>query len=221
MVHGPFTLPGILRHLPSGEKRPLLGGGLQGFLLIFCIIIITAPTLARADAAGVETIVVAIHLREETMELGDQFPRKVDKKGRYILMPGLEAYYDFDWKDGKWGIDQIRVVHGQYKDSMDKRSGYFGVVARWQNPINDNWDWGFYFGPSLLYRETWNSIPEYEDDRFYRESDSFLKGYQYKWFVAGKFELLYHYDDDLELVGSLMPGLPFVLVTYVGARWSF
>ena len=185
------------------------------------VLLLADPAAVQADAIGVETIVIAMHLHEETLELGERYPRRLDRRGRFILMPGLEAYYDLALEDGPLGIDHLRTTFGQYRDSMDKRSGYLAMMARWENTLTDNWDWGIYLGPMLLFRESWRDIEGYNDDRFYSESEKFMPGYQYVWYPGGKLELLYHWNSDTQAVLSLVPGLPFVLVHYAGMRWSF
>ncbi|MDH5752906.1 MAG: hypothetical protein OEZ59_10890 [Deltaproteobacteria bacterium] len=188
---------------------------------LLAALLAAAPGSARADALGLETPVITIHLRRETYELGRQYPRRLDREGRVILMPGLEAYYDQRLETPRLGAGHLRYVAGWYRDSMNKPSGYLTAGGHW------SWDWGertrlgFYFGPSLIFRHSWKNIENYDDDRFYKQSRKFMPGYQYKLYVGGKVELRRVFSAAWEGVYSIVPGIPYVMVHYLGVRRQF
>ncbi|MDH4246787.1 MAG: hypothetical protein OEW39_03120 [Deltaproteobacteria bacterium] len=205
------------------RKRPCAAPGIRGGLLAAALLAaVCAPAeTVRADSAGVETVVLATHLISETMALGQDFPRKLDDRGRFVLMPGLEVYYD-ETLDSPWkGAEEVRIALGYYRDSMDRPSGYLCIGPLWSWVLNPDLRFGFMVGPSFIYRQSWNRVPGYADDSFYKENSRFMPGYQYKFFVGGKLELRRTFRPGLEGVWSAIPGIPYVIVQNVGLRWSW
>ncbi len=104
---------------------------------------------------------------------------------------------------------------------MNQFSGYLGFMPRWFIFNIKKVSMNFGVGPTLIFRESWNTIPRYRDDGYYHESDDFLPGYQYKFILGGDVNFHYEIDKQLELVWSVIPGFPYVVTHAFGMRWSF
>ena len=176
---------------------------------------------ASADGVGVHFLTLSIHMASETIGLGEEYPRKVDDSGRHVWTPGVEVFYDSVWEDAPLGIDELRWAGGWFRDSMDQPAGYLALVPRWVTPLGPKWRFGFHLGAMIYFRRSWDQFPGYDNDGFYEEGSSGpLDGYQYQWLPSGKLEFLYPLGEKVEGVFALFPGIPYILVHYVGVRWE-
>ena len=169
------------------------------------------PTTAQADALGAEVLLLTAHVSDETIQLGEQYRRKLSSNGRYVLTPGVEIYYEKPITPGFWRVDSVRYTLAGYSDSIDHKSGYLGITPRWEHPLRERLTLSIGLGPVLIFRETWNTVPGSRDDGYCQESDRFLKGYQYKLIVGAELDLQYQLTPRMQGVWSIIPGIPYVI----------
>ena len=74
----------------------------------------------------------------------------------------------------------IRWTFGHYLDSAEFKSGYLHFGPRFSYTIDEQFQTMFGLGPISIFK-SWNRLEGYEDDGFFQESSSFMKGYQYKF----------------------------------------
>lgn len=175
------------------------------------------PSSVYADAIGAKVLLLTTHVSDETIQLGDRYRRKLSPDGRFIITPGVEIYYDRDISEGFLYSRRVRFAAAGYRDSIDHFAGYFALLPRWGIVEQGLFRLDIGIGPTLIFRETWNTVPEYRDDGYFRE----LHGYQYKWIVGGDLEVQYQIYERLQAVWSIIPGIPYVITQSFGIRWSF
>lgn len=186
-----------------------------------CAGLLTAFSSARADAVGAEVLLLTAHVASETIDLGRQYQRRLSSDGRFVITPGLEVYFDRDLGDAPLGLDVLRLSLAGYLDSVDHLAGYAAILPRWEFTLKKKLRLSFGVGPTLIFREDWNSVPGYRDDGFYNTSDRFLPGYQYKLIIGGDLDVQYQLTPRLQGVWSIVPGIPYVITQSLGLRWGF
>lgn len=174
-----------------------------------------------ADDMGVKVLLLTIHVSDNTIQNGEVYKRKLTSDGRIIITPGLEVYYERDIGSDFLQIDGLRLTVGGYFDSIDHKSGYVAIMPRWEVPLGKRSEINFGLGPALIFRETWNTVPWYQDDGKFSESDKFLPGYQYKFIPGGDVGLHYEISPRLDGVWSIVPGIPYVIAQSLGIKGSF
>lgn len=187
------------------------------FLQITFIICSLMPLPVLADAVGVEVLLLTAHVSNETIQLGEQYRRKLSKDGRFIITPGVEIYYDKDLARNFLHAQRVRLVTAGYRDSIDHLAGYLALLPRWNLLERGLLRLDIGIGPTLIFRETWNTLPGYRDDGYFHES----RGYQYKWIIGGDLDLQYKISEGMQVVWSIVPGIPYVISQSFGVRWSF
>lgn len=180
------------------------------------------PSYTNADAMGAEVITLTSHVSNYTIQLGEDYHRKLSADGRHLITPGMEFYYDWNipYRSQFLYINSLRVVAAGYNDSMNHFSGYLAYTPRWIFLKRDNFHINFGLGPTLIFRKSWNSIEGYRDDGYYQESDKFLPGYQYKFIIGGDINLHFELNSKIDLVWSIIPGLPYVITQSFGMYWK-
>lgn len=197
----------------AGYRRPARAAGVALLLALALLF----PARAWADAWGVEAVLLAIHLRKETYRLGEQYPRKLDDKGRTVLVPGIEVNHDTELAGRPLGARYLRVGGAYYRDSMDYPAGFVGAAPRWELYRGESLTVAMDFGFGLFFRRSWRDVPGYGKDDFYEEAH----GYEYKWTVMGEVDLLYDLGPDRQAVWSIVPAVPYVVLHAVGLRWAY
>lgn len=182
--------------------------------LIVCSLM---PSPVHADAVGAEVLLFTTHVSNDTIHLGELYRRKLSEDGRFIITPGVEIYYDRDLARSILRAQRVRLVAAVYRDSIDHLAGYLAVLPRWNLLERDLFRLDFGVGPTLIFRETWNTVPQYRDDGYFQESH----GYQYKWIMGGDLDLQYRISEGVQVVWSIVPGIPYVISQSFGVRWSF
>jgi hypothetical protein len=175
----------------------------------------------RADALGVELLLLTTHVSSRRDALVDHYQRRLDSKGRNVVTPGVEVYYDNALDEPFWKAREIRFTVGAGRDSVDHRFGYLAVLARWHLGESGPWQITLDAGPGLLYRKSWRDVPDYDPDNPLRESEHFLPGYEYLFLVMGEMDLLYRFSPTVQGVWSIFPGIPYVITQALGLRWCF
>ena len=176
---------------------------------------------ALADAVGAELIILTTHVQNERDAPVERYKRKLDRKGRFVLTPGIEVYYDKELSEPLWKARYIRTSAGLLQDSVAHQFGYFAVMGRWILHEGDPLQISLHAGPGFIFRETWRDVPGYRADNVLQESERFLPGYEYKFLILGEVDLLYRITPNLQGVWSIFPGFPFVVIQNLGLRWSF
>ena len=171
-----------------------------------------------ADFLGIEFIHYTRHFSKKSVELGKDYPRKLDHDGLNVLTPGIEIYVDQEVKFMNDFFKHIRWTFGHYLDSMNSKSGYLHFGPRFSYTIDEQFQTMFGLGPTFYFRESWNRFEGYEDDGFFQESSSFMKRYQYKFLASGDIDFHYIYSEELQIVWSVIPGLPDVINHATGIR---
>lgn len=188
------------------------------YLLITFLVF--SPLKVNADAIGTELLLLTMHLGNETIQLGDIYQRRLSSDGRYVITPGIELNYDNALRSAPLGLDNARFAVAWYKDSVDHHSGYVAYLLRWDINAFAKTNISIGLGPTLIFRESWNKLPHYNDDGYYSESNNFLKGYQHKWIIGGDVDFQWQIGDQLQAVFSIVPGIPFVITCSMGIRWN-
>ncbi|RIJ37376.1 hypothetical protein [Pontibacter oryzae] len=143
------------------------------------------------------------------------FPNRLDDNGIFVLnLGGIVGYERFVWRDRL----SIRVEQGLYADCAAEFAGFTHLGWRgviWQSgrhSVNGG------FGPTLVYRQDWNKMQDYEDDGYFSRSG----GWQYKFYwYGGEFEYNYMLKQNTELSVNMVPGLPELISVGVGIRKHF
>jgi len=187
-------------------------------LFFICLLILPVKPVF-SDAIGLEILTLTSHVSRYTIQLGKQYHRKLSSDGRHVLTPGIEAYYDKQSDNAFASVNSLRFVIAGYFDSMNHFSGYFAFTPRWAFFKQKNLNLNVGLGPTLIFRESWNSIPEYRDDGYYHESKVFSSTYQYKLILGGDINIHYRLNGKTEFVWSIIPGLPYVVTHAFGLRW--
>ena len=172
----------------------------------------------KADFFGIEILHYTRHFSKKSIELGKKYPRKIDDNGINIITPGVEFYLDKSTNLFKDNIYFIRFTTAYYKDSMNLNAGYLHFGPRISKRYSKKIQLMFGIGPTFYFRETWNRFPEYYEDGFFAENDYYLKGYQYKYLLAGDIDIHYFWSEHVQLVWSIIPGLPDIITNASGIR---
>ena len=188
--------------------------------LFFIYLLILPIKPVFSDAIGFEIITLTSHVSHYTIQLGKQYHRKLLSDGRHVLTPGIEVYYDKQSDTNLASINSLRFVVAGYYDSMNHFSGYFALTPRWILFKQKKMSLNLGLGPSLIFRESWNSIPDYQDDGYYHESKVFSSNYQYKLILGGDINIHYRLNRETEFVWSIIPGLPYIVTHAFGLRWT-
>ena len=186
---------------------------------ILCIFLFLSLCLNNTygSGVGIELLGLNMHLIDSAVEWGKRSPHKLDDGGRFLYLPGLEVYYEWDAREGKiFNADGYRFTIASYLDTMDRHSGYIHLGLRYTFPFDSGRQLSIGFGPSLFFRETWSVFPDYEKHQLLVESDSFLPGYEHMWLVFGDVDYQYRISKDLKLVVSMLPAIPYSILFSIG-----
>lgn len=202
------------------EVLALIQGKMMKWAIVLWFICLR-PMIAFGDAIGVEMLLLSTHLSDETIGLGEKYPRKLDKYGRLVITPGVEVNYDKNVSGWSYQIRAIRGSVAGYYDSMDRKAGYVHIGPRWEFPLMNIGFINLGFGPTLIFRESWNEISDYKDDGYFTDSSDFLAGFQHKFIPAGDIDLQYQLTPHWQVVWSVVPGIPFVISQSLGVRYVY
>ena len=203
-----------------GRGKGVPAGVLLG-LVLWTAGALLAARPAWGDAFGLELTLLTSHVLSQRDAPVETYTRRLDRDGRHVFTPGLEAYYDRDLVRPLWGARQWRIAGGLVSDSAEHRFVYLALMGRWVLWARGRAVWSLQLGPGLLARESWRDIPGYDPDNLLNESADFMPGYEWAVLPLGDLDLLLRLAPGLELVWSVFPGLPFVITQGLGLRWSF
>ncbi|MGL1888904.1 MAG: hypothetical protein OCD76_20495 [Reichenbachiella sp.] len=190
------------------------------FLSIFCLGVASAnPDTEHIQSpwhASLQFVGISYH--PGGGNYADDYPLKIDDDAYWLLNIGGALNVDYDIVDS---IAFIRGAAAFYKDCAFFYAGYFhlgirGVIVRFgKHSINGG------MGATLIYRENWNQIPEYENDSFYE--NAIMNGrWEYQFiFYGGEFDYIYQYSKNIGIQYSIVPGFPMVITSKLGVRYSF
>lgn len=187
------------------------------FLVLF-ILCSQCPVLAQGNAALKNAVTVKFfglsgHLKQAKNP--SLFPNRLDDKGIFVLnLGGIVGYERFVWRDRI----SIRLEQGLYADCAAELAGFThlgwrGVILKkGRHSVNGG------FGPTLVYRQDWNKMQDYEDDGYFKRSGNWQ--YKFYWY-GGEFEYNYMLKHGTELSINMVPGLPELISVGVGVRKHF
>jgi len=177
---------------------------------------------AHADGFGIEILGLNMHIIDSAVQWGSRSPRKLDDSGRFVYLPGWELYWEHETKDKIFlNADGYRFTIAQYRDTMDQLSGYIHAGLRWKFHIDSKRLWSVGLGPSLFFRESWRVFSDYNPHQLLLESDTFLPGYEYMWIIWGDIDFQYKISNDLKLVVSILPAIPYSILFSMGVFWGY
>ncbi len=93
---------------------------IRNWQTIFFLLLFGVPLKASADAIGLELITLTSHVSDYTIQLGEDYQRKLSADGRHLITPGVEIYYDKQivYRPNYLYVDSLRAVAAGYYDSM-------------------------------------------------------------------------------------------------------
>jgi len=191
------------------------------FLIILEIISVSKIV---ANDIGTSLTLLSIHTESGNLALREQYPRKIDQKGKYVVTPGAEVYYQRRFISKPLKTDYFRTALGAGYDCADLKSGYLHFGGRWVFNLNERFKLDLGLGPTLYFRESWEKRFQNlvsDEEGFWIESDDFLSGYQHKWLVGGNIELLYKITPNMNVFWGVVPAFVIVFVNSFGVRYSF
>lgn len=187
------------------------------FLVLF-ILCSQFPVVAQGNAALKNAVTVKFfglsgHLKQAKNP--SLFPNRLDDKGIFVLnLGGIVGYERFVWRDRI----SIRLEQGLYADCAAELAGFThlgwrGVILKkGRHSVNGG------FGPTLVYRQDWNKMQDYEDDGYFKRNGNWQ--YKFYWY-GGEFEYNYMLKQGTELSINMVPGLPELISVGVGVRKHF
>ena len=202
--------------------RNILKIEITTFLLIFLEIVGVSKIVA--NDIGTSLTLLSIHTKSGNLALREKYPRRIDQKGKYVVTPGAEVYYQRSFKSNPLKTDYIRAALGAGYDCADLKSGYFHFGGRWVFSLNESFELDLGLGPTLYFRESWSKRFQNlvsDEEGFWIESDDFLAGYQHKWLIGGNVELLYKITPKMNVFWGVVPAFVIVFVNSFGVRYSF
>jgi hypothetical protein len=145
------------------------------------------------------------------------YPLRLDEQAYWVFELGASAGVDYTIFDDKMFA---RYTMALYKDCAFVPAGYIHLGLRGVIFKNERHEINGGVGPTLLFREDWHQFPEYAGDEFY--SRRVYKGWQYRFiFYGGEFDYLYRINDNWEIHYSLIPGVPIIITSKFGLRYTF
>lgn len=177
-----------------------------------------------ADGVGGNLTVLSMHTNPANLALREQYPRRLDPEGNFVITPGFEGYYDRELSSRPWGMVDMRFAYGEGYDCADLHAGYVHWGGRWIFPWTGNVQFNIGIGPTLIFRESWTKrFPGLVDDEegIWTESEDFLVGYQHLWLIGGNLELQYKINPEWMAVYSVIPAVIIVVIHSFGVRYAF
>ena len=177
-----------------------------------------------ADSIGASLILLSVHTNPGILALREQYPRRINSNGQYVLTPGFEGFYEQQLAQGTLNIDAMRFAAAAGYDCADMKFGYLHWGARWVFPWTERLLLEAGLGPSLIFRESWTKrFAELVDDEegFWAESDQFMPGYQHKWVIGGNLELQYQWASNWQVYWALVPAVNILVINSIGVKYSF
>jgi hypothetical protein len=177
-----------------------------------------------ADSIGASFILLSVHPNPGILALREQYPRKIDAKGKYVFTPGVEGYYQQQFASSPLKMDSMRFAIGAGYDCADMKFGYMHWGGRWVFPWTGQLLLDVGLGPSLIFRESWKKrFAELvaDEEGFWVESDKFIPGYQYKWLIGGNLELQYEFATNWHAYWAVVPAINILVINSMGVKYSF
>ena len=188
------------------------------YLLLFFALSGAAPSLA--DQFGAELIILNSHVQSQRDAPVEYYEHKLDAEGQHIFTPGVELYYDRDLDTPFLQSSKLRYVGGLLNDSADHLFGYIGIMGHYPLYKGGTSSVELHIGPGFIFRESWRDIPNYNPDNPFQESDHFMRGYEYRLLPIGEIDVVFQLSDKKEIVWSIVPGVPYIIMQSVGIRWA-
>ena len=113
--------------------------------------LLTGKLKAQSNNVGIQLFLPAVHLSEGAYLYGKEYSYKLDKKGKYVALPGVKTYTDIKLQNTLLSSKELRIGAAYYKDCMNQSSGVIHLGLRWEFPATDNFHFGTGLGPTLFF----------------------------------------------------------------------
>ena len=142
------------------------------------------------------------------------YPLKLDKKAYLVLDVGAAANMDYRLNRRFF----FRFTTSFYKDCAFVSAGCLHAGPRIQFSFGKN-RMNVGMGPIFSFRRDWHMFGQYETDDFY--GDRVYHGWQYRLFwTALELEYLRRISDTMEFQWSIIPGVPLIITSMFGIRFT-
>ena len=75
-----------------------------------------------AEAIGASMTILSIHTKPGRLALREQYPRRIDAEGNFVITPGVAGYYQLHLPSRPLKTDAIRFLLGVGYDCADLKS---------------------------------------------------------------------------------------------------
>ncbi|MDX5435778.1 MAG: hypothetical protein LPK03_01190 [Pontibacter sp.] len=188
----------------------------KGKLWLFILLLLPQQLLGQGftrNAFSLKFFGLSLHLKESPYP--EIFPNRLDEKGYLTFNYGAIAGYDRFIVQDKLSV---KVQQGLYADCAGKLAGFSHLGFRALIFRKNNHSLNGGVGPTLVYRQDWNSIDGYQDDGYFNRNGTWQ--YKFYWY-AGELEYNYSIKPNTDLSVSLVPGLPELISVGAGFRRRF
>lgn len=170
------------------------------------------PALKAQDNLGFNFLFMTWHPGGDDMAFLQ--PNKLDKKATLVLNWGGVVHYErFIFRKRL----SIKLAQGAYSDCAQLFAGHTHLAFR-LNLLNSNrHDLRVGFGPTLVYRKSWDRLPGYVQQNRYLKTKGNWQ-YAFVWY-GGEVEYDYRIAKNWDLNFHVIPGLPDFFTFGLGFRY--
>ncbi|MCE7042422.1 hypothetical protein [Dyadobacter sp. CY312] len=180
---------------------------------LFLLTFLAPVTLVRGqDNIGLRFVFGTLHPQGEKMAF--LMPNKLDKNAVAVLNWGfIGSYQRYIYKKRF----SLKVAQGAYSDCARLFAGHthLGFRVNFLNGKKHALEFGF--GPTFVYRESWNRFEGYvQDTKLLKNTKNWQ--WNFVWY-GGELEYDYSVSKNLDLNINCIPGYPKFFTFAVGARY--
>lgn len=154
---------------------------------------------------------ISIHIDENRN--GHLYRAAIGKNNRVAFHTGLAL--TFEYKFNNWF--SVKADQVGFRDCNGRFAGMSMFNLRYTRDLGRAGDASIGFGPFFYYRESWTSLPGYEDDGYFRESANKKWQTKFVWY-GGEIEYNYPINEEVDWSTNILPGLPVVIAVASGLR---
>lgn len=158
---------------------------------------------------------LSVHLFDVSAD-APHYPLKLDENAVAVLSSGLAL--SLDWPTGFAYAPFVRLGLGAYADCAQQPAGYVGLMGMLPEA---SWRYFTFLGGvglGLAARRNWKTHVDSEHVSATFNDWGAVEG---TWGVYGELDFLFHNEArSREIVLSVVPGVPHILVFSVGMRWA-
>lgn len=177
-----------------------------------------APFQSHADddrpRLSVRAFGLSVHLFDVSAD-APYFPLKLDRAGIAVVNPGLA--FSLDLPTGLSFVPYARLGFAGYADCAFQPAGYLALMPVFREVTSRHFSFGGGFGLGLAVRRNWR---RYVSPELLSETFRDWGAVEGMWGLYGELDFLFHdAERKQELVISVVPGIPHILVISVGMRF--